>query len=68
MAVHKTTIELDPGLVARARKILGTNGFKDTIEAALREVIALDARFRAIADLQSRDINSDELRDEAWSR
>jgi Arc/MetJ family transcription regulator len=68
MAVYKTTIELDPALVARAREVLGTSGFKDTVEAALREVIALDARLRVIADLQSHNIDADKLRDEAWSR
>lgn len=65
---HKTTIELDPALVGEARRVLGTTGFKDTIEAALQEVIALDARLRVIAQLQSRIVDADSLRNEAWER
>jgi Arc/MetJ family transcription regulator len=63
---HKTSIELDNDLVVRAREVLGTSGFKDTIEAALQEVIALDARLRVIAQLQSSTVDVDALREEAW--
>lgn len=66
MQLHKTTIELDPVLVDQARSVLGTKGFKDTIEAALQEVIALDARLRVIAQLQSLSTDADALRSEAW--
>ncbi len=66
MKPHKTTIELDADLVAQARMVLGTTGFKDTIEAALQEVIAFDARLRVIAQLQSHIVDSDALREEAW--
>lgn len=50
----------------RAGGPLGTTGFKDTVEAALQEVIALDARLRVIAQLQSSSIDVDTLREEAW--
>lgn len=66
MKSHKTTIELDTELVEQARAVLGTTGFKDTIDTALREVIALDARLRVIAQLQASDIDVDALRREAW--
>lgn len=68
MKPHKTTIELDPELIERARSILGTTGYKDTIDAALHEVIALDARLRVIAQLQDLRVDADALRDEAWER
>lgn len=68
MKPHKTTIALDPALIERARAILGTTGYKDTIDAALQEVIALDARLRVIARLQGLRVDADVLREDAWER
>jgi Arc/MetJ family transcription regulator len=33
------TVFIDDGLLEQARKILGTRGVRDTIEASLREII-----------------------------
>lgn len=45
--MHKTTLMVDDAKIRRARRVLGTKGIRDTIERALDEVIALDARARA---------------------
>jgi Arc/MetJ family transcription regulator len=42
--VTRTTVELDQDQVAEARSVLGTNGIKDTIEAALDSVIRRSKR------------------------
>ncbi len=41
---RRTTIEIDDELLSRARKVLGTKGLKDTIEAALDEVVKAELR------------------------
>lgn len=45
--MHKTTLMVDDAKIRKARRVLGTKGIRDTIERALDEVIALDARARA---------------------
>jgi Arc/MetJ family transcription regulator len=35
--MHRTTIDVDVEAYERAREALGTNGYKDTVNAALRE-------------------------------
>lgn len=35
---HRTTIDIDVDAFGRARELLGTRGYKDTVNAALREV------------------------------
>ena len=37
--VTRTTVELDQDQMAQARRVLGTTGIKDTIDAALDSVI-----------------------------
>ena len=51
--MHRTTIVIDPRKLARARRLLGTKGIKDTIERALDEVIAYEARRRAVEQLRN---------------
>jgi Arc/MetJ family transcription regulator len=36
---RRTTIEIDDELLGKAREILGTKGLRDTVEAALDEVV-----------------------------
>ncbi len=38
MAYHRTTIDIDLDAYDRARSALGTQGFKDTVNAALERV------------------------------
>ena len=53
--MHRTTLVIDEKKLAKARKLLGTKGIKDTLDRALDEVIAADARRRAVLQLQSMD-------------
>lgn len=67
--MRKTTLVIDDALVAQASKILGTRGLKDTIDRALEEVLALDARRQAIQQLRAMDgldLDQPEVLDQAW--
>jgi Arc/MetJ family transcription regulator len=66
--VRKTTLEIDDAVLDDARRILGTRGIKDTVDAALHEVRSLEARRQLIAQLRSGDgLDLDPgLRAEAW--
>jgi Arc/MetJ family transcription regulator len=67
--VSKTSIDLDDGLVARAAAVLGTRGFKATVQRALEEVVARDARMRLAERLRCMtglDLDKPEVMDRAW--
>jgi Arc/MetJ family transcription regulator len=67
--VRKTSIEVDDELVARAAAVLGTNGLKATVQRALEEIVALDARMRLAERLQRMaglDLDRPEVMDRAW--
>ena len=51
--MHKTTLVLDQAKLRRARRVLGTKGIRDTIDRALDEVLALDARRRLVEKLRT---------------
>ena len=51
--MHKTTLVIDEAKLRRVRKVLGTKGIKDTIDRALDEVLALDARRRLVEKLRT---------------
>jgi hypothetical protein len=51
--MHKTTLLIDDAKLRRVRKVLGTKGIKDTIDRALDEVLALDARRRFVQKLRT---------------
>lgn len=48
--LHRTTIDIDVDAFERARRVLGTRGYRDTIDRALREVERHETLRRA-ADL-----------------
>lgn len=52
---HRTTIQLDDKKLAKARRLLGTRGIRDTVERALDTVIALEARKQAVEQLRTMD-------------
>ncbi|MGH2351824.1 MAG: type II toxin-antitoxin system VapB family antitoxin [Chloroflexota bacterium] len=53
--MRKTTLEIDEALFQRARDVLGTHGLKATVQRAFEEVLAADARRRALRQLQEMD-------------
>ena len=46
---RRTTIEMDEDLLSRARAVLGTSGIKDTVDAALTDVVRRE-QLRRFAD------------------
>jgi len=69
LSVRKTTLEVDEELVARAGAILGTRGLKATVQRALEEVIAREARRRLAERLQAMegvDLDNPEAIAGAW--
>jgi len=52
---HRTTIQLDDQKLAKARRLLGTRGIRDTVERALDTVISLEARKQAVEQLRTMD-------------
>jgi hypothetical protein len=66
---HKTTLWIDRRKLARARKILGTKGIKDTIDEALDQVLVMEARRRFVDKLRSLDgidLDDERVMAEAW--
>lgn len=68
--MHKTTLVVDDKKIARARKLLGTKGIRDTIDRALDEVLLLASRRRVVEQLRTME-GLDErvlrnVRKEAW--
>ncbi len=49
----RTNIEIDDDVLEEARRVLGTATKRDTVDAALREVVARDRRL-AILDLRGK--------------
>lgn len=50
---HKTTVEIDMQLLARAQEVLGTKGIKETIDSALGEVWRAHLRLRLAERLRT---------------
>jgi hypothetical protein len=49
----KTTVDVDDEAAEQAAKVLGTRTLKDTVNAALREVLAAERRRRLAARVRS---------------
>lgn len=66
----KTLIDVDDFLLEAARDVLGTSTKKDTVNTALREVVAARARSEAALKLiewgQRNEPWDDSVRDRAW--
>lgn len=63
------TLVVDEAKLRRVRSVLGTNGIKDTIDRALDEVLALEARRRLVERLRSMeglDLDDPEVMACAW--
>jgi Arc/MetJ family transcription regulator len=67
--MHRTTLVIDERKLAKARRLLGTKGIKDTIERALDEVIAYEARRLAVEQLRTMeglDLDDPKVMAKAW--
>lgn len=67
--MRKTTLEVDEQLFEQARAVLGTRGLKATVQRAFEAVLALEARQRAIRQLETMDgldLDRPEVMAEAW--
>lgn len=53
---HRTTIEIDAAALDEASAILGTSGFKQTVNEALREVGRTDRLRRGAALIRSGEL------------
>jgi len=66
----KTLVDIDDALLEAARAALGTSTKKDTVNTALREVVAARARSEAVLKLiewgQRNEPWDDSVRDRAW--
>jgi Arc/MetJ family transcription regulator len=49
----KTTVDVDTDAADQAARILGTRTLEDTVNAALREVLAADARRRLVRRIKA---------------
>jgi Arc/MetJ family transcription regulator len=56
-ALHRTTIDIDVEAFERAREALGTNGYRETVNEALREVDRRARLRRAAAAIRSGGLN-----------
>ena len=67
--MRKTTLTIDDDLVRRAANVLGTGGLKATVDAALQEVVAADARRRFVERLRvmrGLDLDQPDIMAGAW--
>lgn len=67
--MRKTTIEIDEELFASAREALQTRGLKETVQRAFEEVVAREARLRAVRQLEQMDgldLDKPEVMAQAW--
>lgn len=67
----RTLIDADDELLDRARVLLRTGTKKDTVNAALAQVVALDARRQFLDDARAGAISDavdDTVMDPAWRR
>jgi Arc/MetJ family transcription regulator len=54
----KTTIDVDRALAQEAAAVLGTATLKDTVNAALREVVATEHRRRLSARIRAGEVSA----------
>ena len=66
----KTLIDIDEDILEAARGVLGTSTEEDTVNMALREVVAIQRRANAVEGLiewgQRNEPWDDSVRDRAW--
>lgn len=69
--MSRTLIDTNDELLERAQKVLGTGTKKDTVNAALAQVVALNARRQFLDDARRGDLTDaadESVTDQAWRR
>jgi Arc/MetJ family transcription regulator len=69
MAFRKTSIEVDEGLLNRAREALGTTTIRETVEQAFLEVLRERARrdeVHALTTMRGMDLDDPKVMAKAW--
>lgn len=67
--MRKATLRIDDNMVEQAANILGTHGLQATIDRALMEGLAMDARRRVVEQLRTTDgldLNQTDVMVQAW--
>ena len=67
--MHKTTLVLDTRKLQRVRRALGTRSIRDTVDRALDEVLALEARrklLQRLSRMEGLDLASPKVMAGAW--
>jgi Arc/MetJ family transcription regulator len=64
--VSKTSVDVDQDIAREAAAILGTRTLRDTIDAALREVVHAKRRLELVALLSEAGRFDFDAADEAW--
>lgn len=68
-SMRKTTIVIDEELLREASDVLGTHGLKATVDRALKEIVAIEARKQVIEQLRTMDgldLDNEEVMSQAW--
>lgn len=67
----KTVVDIDPDLLAAARRELGARTIKETVNRSLAEIVALAARRRLVDQLRTADgldfDDVDATREQGWT-
>jgi len=69
MARRRTLVDIDPDLLDAAKSFLGTTTIKDTIDAALREIVRSQVTREHLRDmhtLEGLDLDDPEVMAQAW--
>ena len=64
--MSKTSVEIDRDIAERAAEILGTRTLRDTIDAALREIVHQRLRLQVLETLGEPGRFDLEVADHAW--
>lgn len=69
MSERKTSVVIDEDLLQSAKEILSTSTVRETIDAALREVLRVEARreeVEALSHMDGMDLDDADVMADAW--
>lgn len=67
--MKKTSVVIDDCLLEQVQDLLGTRSIRDTIDAALREIVRSEARrqeITALSEMDGLDLANEEIMARAW--